>query len=370
MFFSRDTQPSIAREIDRYGVRVTPAIAEPDELAWVRGDEYRSGADALDDVRAKLRDSNLTSALDETKRAFESGARTELERFEVTSAEWIDGIDAPDDAADYLRAFLAAMGGSTIERSSVLPLLWDMAELDYNPVDAYIDMGELFTDGTKSLIDAMADGFDIRFDTVVASVTQHANDVTVTTADGAAFTAGAAVVAMPLNCWSDVAFDPPLSTAKQRVADEGHVGNMSKVLAVVRDAPETFLGIGWDTPINAGFVTKAAVDGRLFMGFSVQERVDLSDHEAMAAAVKAHLPDATVVVTDGHDWVADPFSKGTWLSIPVGWFGDGTFDRLELPEGRLAFAGSDIASEGAGWIDGAIGSGARAAATVLALLGG
>ena len=45
-------------------------------------------------------------------------------------------------------------------------------------------------------------------------------------------------------------------------------------------------------------------------------RVDLSDHDAVARAVNAHLPDATVVATDGHDWVADPFSKGTWLSIP------------------------------------------------------
>ena len=101
----------------------------------------------------------------------------------------------------------------------------------------------------------------------------------------------------------------------------------------------------------------------LFMGFSVQPRVDLSDHDAVAAAVHAHLPDAEVLTTDGHDWVTDPFSKGTWLAIPTGWFADGTFDRLEEPEGRLCFAGSDIASEGAGWIEGAVGSGIKAAAT-------
>jgi len=370
MFFSRETQPSIAREIERYGIRVTPAISEPAELAWIRGDEYRSGADALDDVRAKLRASNLTAALEETKRAFASGDRSELDRFEVTSAEWVDAIDAPQDAADYLRAFLAAMGGSKIERTSVLPLLWDMVELDYNPVDAYIDLGELFTDGTKSLIDAMATGLNIRFKTVIASVRHDAAGVTVTTTDGSSFSAAAGVIALPLNCWNDIAFDPPLPPAKQRVAGEGHVGNMSKVLAVVQEAPETFLGTGWDTPINAGFVTKPTADGRLFMGFSVQDRVALDDHEGMAAAVKAHLPNVTVVATDGHDWVTDPFSKGTWLAIPVGWFGDGTFDQLERPEGRLAFAGSDIAAEGAGWIDGAIGSGLRAAAGLTRLFTG
>ena len=77
-------------------------------------------------------------------------------------------------------------------------------------------------------------------------------------------------------------------------------------------------------------------------------RVDLADADAVTAAVRAHVPEATVVQTAGHDWVADPFSKGTWLAIPPGWFSDGTFDALAEPEGRLAFAGSDIAAEGAG----------------------
>ena len=370
MFFSRETQPHLATEIERYGIRVTEAITQPADMAWVRGGDRVAGPSAFDDVRAKLAASNLIPALEETAAAFGAGERTDLSRFEVTSAAWVEGIDAPEDAADYLRAFLAAMGGGRIERTSVLPLLWDMVELGYNPVDAYVDMGELFTDGTKSLIDAMAEGLDIRFGSVLASVTQDAEGVRGTTVDGAEFTASAAVVALPLNCWGDLRFDPPLSAPKQRVASEGHVGAVSKVLAVVDGGPETFLGVGWDTPVNAAFVTKPAAAGRLFMGFSAQDPVDLSDHAAVAAAVNAHLPEATVVATDGHDWVNDPFSKGTWLAIPPGWFGDGTFDQLEMPEGRLAFAGSDIASEGAGWIEGAIGSGARAAATLTRLLVG
>jgi monoamine oxidase len=98
------------------------------------------------------------------------------------------------------------------------------------------------------------------------------------------------------------------------------------------------------------------------MGFSVQEPVDLADHGAVAAAVQAHLPAARVATTGGHDWVTDRFSKGTWLSTPPTWFSDGTFEALAVPEGRLAFSGSDIAAEGAGWIEGAIGSGVAAAA--------
>jgi monoamine oxidase len=105
------------------------------------------------------------------------------------------------------------------------------------------------------------------------------------------------------------------------------------------------------------------------MGFSVQDRVDLADPAAVAMAVQAHLPSASVVATDGHDWVQDPFSKGTWLAIPPGWFSDGTFERLTDPEGRLVFAGSDIALEGAGWIEGAVASGRTAAAHCARLVG-
>jgi monoamine oxidase len=257
------------------------------------------------------------------------------------------------------------MGGAPLDRISVLPLLWDMIELDYSSiVDVLLDVGELFTDGTKSLIEAMASGLDVRFGSIVRRVEHDADGVRVTLEGGDTVDASAAVVALPVNVWADVAFDPPLAAPKRRVATERHPGAVSKVLAIVRDAPDSFLGIGWDTPINAGFVTKPAPDGRLFMGFSVEDRVDLADHEALAAAVHAHLPDATVVTTGGHDWVRDPFSKGSWLATPPGWFGDGTFEALEAPEGRVAFAGSDIASEGAGWIEGAIGSGRAAAASL------
>ncbi|MEP6758720.1 MAG: FAD-dependent oxidoreductase [Actinomycetota bacterium] len=217
------------------------------------------------------------SAVRTTAEAFASGGRSDLVALDVSSAAWVDTLEAEPEAADYLRAFLAAMGGTTLERTSVLPLLWDMVELDYTPADAFLDLGELFTDGTKSLIDAMAAHVDVRFETVVTHVVHDDQGVIVTLADGATLRAGAAIVALPLNVWADVQFDPPLASAKQRAAAERHPGEVSKVLAVVAGAPTSYLGAGWGTPINAGFVTKPAGEHRLFVGFSVQDRLDLSD---------------------------------------------------------------------------------------------
>jgi monoamine oxidase len=244
-----------------------------------------------------------------------------------------------------------------------------MIELEYTPVDAYVDLGELITDGTKALIDAMAQGLDIRFGSVVASVSTGDAGVTVTLVDGSTLEAPTAIVALPLNVWADIAFAPPLAAPKQAAATQRHPGEVSKVIAIVRGAPASYLGAGWDTPVNAGFVPKDGDDSQLFMGFSVQDRVDLGDDAAVSAAVHAHVPEAEVLQTGGHDWINDPFSKGTWLAVPPTWFSDGTFERLREPEGRLLFAGSDIAGEGAGWIEGAVGSGREAAAAAAAMLG-
>jgi monoamine oxidase len=361
MFFSRATQPHLARETERYRIAVTPA-GEPGSVSWIHGDRRREGPDEIARMQATLESSGLSGALAATKRAFEAGGRSSLSAFDVPVAEFVDGLGADPEAGDYLRSFMVSMGGSSIERCSALPLLWDMVELDYTPADVFVDVGELFADGTRSLIDAMAGGLDVRFGSVVTSVTRDDDGVTITLADGATLRAPAAVVALPLNLWADVTFDPPLAEPKRRAAATGHVGEVSKVIAIVEGAPESYLGAAWGTPIQAGFVTRAAGEGRrLFMGFSVQDRVDLSDGEAVAAAVRAHLPDAAVVATAGHDWMNDPYAKGTWLGTPPTWFSDGTFEALCLHEGRLAFAGSDIAVEGAGWIEGAIGSGVGAA---------
>jgi len=369
MFFSRSTQPRVAAEIERYQLPVTP-MPPPEVVAWVHGSTRVEGAPYVERLLDALKAAGMSDALAATAKAFASEDRTALASLDVTASEWIADLGAEPEAADLLRAFMASMGGAPVEEISALPLLWDMVELDYfDIVAAFGDVGELLTYGTKSLIDAMSEGLDVRFDSVVRRIEHDDDGVRITLDGGAVLEAPAAVIALPINLWADVSFDPPLAAPKQRVGAQRQPGAVSKVLAVVDDAPSPYLGIGWDTPINAAFVTKPAPDGRLFMGFSVQERVDLDDRDALARAVNAHLPDATVVTTDGHDWVRDPFSKGSWLATPTGWFGDGTFEALEEPEGRLAFAGSDIAAEGAGWIEGAIGSGIAAAARTDALLG-
>ncbi|HJX07324.1 MAG TPA: FAD-dependent oxidoreductase, partial [Actinomycetota bacterium] len=106
MFISRETQPSLAAELTRYGIAVTEP-AEPETIGWVRGDRRQEGAGAIDRIREQLAGSLLTDALDGTAKAFASEGREALAQLDVASAGWVESLRAPDEAADYLRSFLA-----------------------------------------------------------------------------------------------------------------------------------------------------------------------------------------------------------------------------------------------------------------------
>jgi monoamine oxidase len=76
------------------------------------------------------------------------------------------------------------------------------------------------------------------------------------------------------------------------------------------------------------------------------------------------LPHAEVVAAKGHDWTADPLTGGTWS-----FYRPQQLTRyhreLQRPEGRLVFAGGDIANVWSGMMDGAIETGLRAGREVV-----
>jgi len=78
------------------------------------------------------------------------------------------------------------------------------------------------------------------------------------------------------------------------------------------------------------------------------------------------FPNARVLSHDWHDWLEDPFARGTWVAALAGH--EAGYDSAAWqPEGRLAFASSDYARDQAGWFEGAVISGEDAAEAVLKL---
>jgi hypothetical protein len=97
---------------------------------------------------------------------------------------------------------------------------------------------------------------------------------------------------------------------------------------------------------------------------------DSTSVEDVRRAIRLYAPDVEVLAIDSHDWNADPYSKGSWMAFRPGWL-TRYVDAMREPEGRVIFAGSDIAlGFSAGWIDGAVQSGVAAAAEVEHVLRG
>ena len=69
MFISRETQPSLAAEIARYGIDVTEPTqpSEPDAIGWIRGRRRETGTAPIDRIREQLAGSSLTEALERNR---------------------------------------------------------------------------------------------------------------------------------------------------------------------------------------------------------------------------------------------------------------------------------------------------------------
>ncbi len=158
----------------------------------------------------------------------------------------------PADATAFMLAFTAMMGGGEPSHMSMLGVVLDAAQEGYRFDQVLGDLGSSLADGTSSLVDAIAAdaGADVRLSSPVVRVRSSDDVVVADIAAGGEVRGAAAIVALPLHVWVDVAFDPPLGEAKRRAAVGGHAGAATKVLAIAEHVPEGFFGIGWPAPLH------------------------------------------------------------------------------------------------------------------------
>jgi monoamine oxidase len=368
-WFYLDAQRQLAAEIARYGVPVV-AAPPPAVSIWIAGDRRSEGAEA----RTRMVDAvggvqvAIAEAQERINLAFQGGDRSSLADVDVPVSAWVDGLDAPQESRDFLRAFAATMGGGDPDRLSMLGMLTDSLDSEYDFAGVFSSFGQLMERGTSSLVDALASDADadVRLGAVVHRVRHDDAGVVVDLEDGGEVRGAAGLVALPVNVWSDLVFEPALSSEKQRIAVSGHAGASTKVLMLVDGVPNSVQGIAWPAPLQAIVGDRAVNGARVITGFSGVGGIDPGDRDQVEAALRLYVPDARVRASDGHDWINDRFSKGTWFAPAPGWEREDPASHAR-PEGRLAFAGSDIAQSGAGWVEGAIVSAHAAARDILAM---
>jgi monoamine oxidase len=376
------SQQHVASAAERFGLAIDPDRTDH-ALRWVGGGVLHADEEAVSrwDAAVVELDAALASAfarlVPPSAATVEPGSRRGplLADLDIPITTWLDRQDLSTDARDAFLAVTAAMGGGSPSTMGLLPTIVDMADQDYSMRAIWRDIGSTFRGGSSALAAALAEGTDIRLGHVVRAVDQVDDHVRVavegpasgaeTVGDTTVIRARQAILATPLNTWRDIVFDPPLGGGKRAAAATGHAGSASKILAVATGVPSSLAAFGWGTPFQAVVVTSDVVlDGSpasLVVGFSIEGGVDGTDRAAVTDAIRRFAPAADVLISAGYDWLRDPFSRGAWFAPPAGWMTDGTMDALAAREGRLSFAGGDVAAVGAGWIEGALSSGKAAA---------
>jgi monoamine oxidase len=196
--------------------------------------------------------------------------------------------------------------------------------------------------------------------------------------------AGAVVVALAPALTARIAYSPALPADRDRLASAMPHGDVTKVVALYDQAfwrPEGLSGEAWgpDLPFSFSYdmSTPAGEPGVLTLFFvgDRARRFRALLPEARRATLLAALeccfgPRASrPVACYERDWATEEWTRGAYCGyMPPGvWTSYG--HALRAPVGPIAWAGTETAVEHMGYMEGAIESGERAAAEVLAMHG-
>jgi monoamine oxidase len=364
-------QPHTWSEIVRAGLEVE--IGDETEVAaWYVGDDRRTGTIAERDVVAERGWNAFVADVREVlPLPHDPLARIDLlGRLDGMSiTERMDELELTDEERAVLVAELESLASGPLDESGAVSVLRWHALSGYSlALTQYTGGRVTLARGTGSLLAAIAGGaaFDVRLESPVAAISRSDTGVAVHLRDGETVAARSAVVAVPLNALPSIEFDPPLPAGKRAAIAAGQASTGIKVFIRARGPAVQQNAIRPGHPFGYLATEHLLGDGeQVMIGFGIDGRAcDATDLPAVQRQLDDIIPGYEVVDATANDWLGDEFSRGTWAIHRPGWYTNHHAD-ARRPEGRVAFAGSDIANGWSGFIDGAIESGFRGAALAL-----
>lgn len=351
-WFVSARQHALRAEIERYDLPVRRDAAVGD-VRWHTGGELRRGWPV---PAAEIQDlERVAAALIDASRGLVSGRAyddQDLRSLDRSYATFLDGLRVPRATRDLFESLPCFFAGARAEDLPLLHVVDWISQLDHSVWAQYAALEETFADGTRSLVEALAaDGAaEIVLATTVVAIVDRGDGVEVGTADGRRYAAAEVVVTAPVETWEDIRFDPPLPDDKHAAIDRGHRVRTVKHWLLLEDAPASFVAAGVGGPLQ-WISSHRELDGRtLCTAFGgVPEELDAGDGEALQAAVDVYVPGARVVAHDSEDWNGDRFSRGISFRPRVQ-------RALQRSEGRVHFAGADVATHWPAWMAGAVES--------------
>ena len=359
----RPWQTHIRDACARHGVPLQPR-APITERRWFRdGALHKDGPTSAEDLAQHERCvSRIAADAVSLKKGEEHNERGQS-LTDISFAAYLARIGAPQATRDLCSAWWMVSGNGDPECVPAAELLSTCARGSGAP-DSLIDVSaDTLVGGVTLLAERMivGSGASLARGAVVTRIAHGFGGVTAETADGRFWHAKAALLATGINPLGAIAFSPPLPSAQTAALATGHIGAGVKIWASAVGVPVGVLATGGGDGIEWMLSERVARDGAtLLVGFGLARNFDPQRPGAVDAALSRFFPEAKLVAFDWHDWVHDPFARGTWVAPVLG------VEQAVAPAtwrmtGPLAFASSDIAAKDAGYLDGAIVSGLQAA---------
>ena len=350
-------QVAAPRELARYGLAVR-THALPRRVRWRTAGRLRDGlpvdADDLPALEASL------TRLTEDAHRHAAGTFAEAQR---SWTEYIAGFDASPAVEDFLFGWWTMIAGADPGTGAAVDAVGAIAGHGGRPSALLTALRCSPREGWSRLAQAMAAEVTVRLRTVVTRVADTEDHVEVFGTTGPLATARWAVIAVPVNVWGQIGVEPPLPPPIPEAAGK-NAGRAVKVWLRAHGLPAGSLAAGRGNGLHWIYADRELSDGNvLALAFGYEHpEFDPTSAEAVSDALGAFWPEARLIAHLGHDWNVDPFARGTWLTETAG-------SALPpaggpVPGRRLVFAGSDVARREAGWIEGALLSGADAAAHI------
>lgn len=359
-----DQQPFVKAEIDRYGVELFQSPA-PQAYGWgIDGEISRLPfpipAEEWPGIERAM--ARINQDADRIRLFEEPLGQAGLEDLDIPFTEYVEMLGLAPKSRDFILAWPTFYFGSYPDKLSALHVLSWVAAFG-SCTGWFTLLADKFVGGTSGFVDKILSesGVEVRLSTPVMQVQDDGDQVRVTTRSGDEIVANSVIVTAPINALNTIEFTPELPEAHRSMSEEKQAGESVKVWALVPALDKDFYGVGLHTTLKWIASEYTTEDGTYLCAFaSAESDLDASDRDAVEAAVQEFLPDSTVLAMDTHDWNNDEFSQGTWMAYRPGQIMKYSAG-LQEPHGRIHFANSDLASGWAGWIDGAIESGLRAA---------
>ncbi|MFZ4372823.1 MAG: flavin monoamine oxidase family protein [Mycobacterium sp.] len=361
----------LAAEVARYGAKFVEAD-KGGASRWFLDGRHSDGdePDGLIDMNELEEVLNRLRA-DITQVVFAEGfTQTNTAALDIPFNEYLDKLDAPPAIADLLRAQSYTLTGALPNEFSALVYLREIAGFDHNPDYSFFASLARVDIGSGGLAQRVADEIadHIRLGEPVTSVTESSGRVDVVTATGKRYSARRIILAAPLNTLGDIEFTPGLPPALAQLVREGHTGRCIKVWSKLAGSKHVF-AMGWPGIVECtvkGTVSEPDGERAIMASFGLAPDLAIDRPDLLQAGLDDLKLEATVEEVYGHDWIGDPYSKGTWLALRPGQ--PPIHGRVESHWGAIHLAGADFAGVWSGWVDGAIESGREAARSVDAAL--